>query len=115
MIYCSTITCSLVSLKLGVKKEYLRPLELEKRNTILCNGYPIEVILTEANHCPGAVCILFIFPNGKVFFFNLKKEKINNKTNYFNILILFFRKSFILVTFVGMINYFILQIHFKQW
>ena len=65
-IYGSPTTCALVKLKLGVKSNRLHPLEMEKKHTILCKGFPVEVTLTEANHCPGAVCIIFSFADGKV-------------------------------------------------
>ena len=28
----------------------------------------MEVMLTDANHCPGAACVYFKFPNGKIIF-----------------------------------------------
>ena len=61
-VYCSPATCSLVKLKLNVSSQYLRPLELDKKHTVMCNGVPVQVTLTDANHCPGAVLILFQFP-----------------------------------------------------
>jgi hypothetical protein len=64
-IYCSPATCSLVKLKLNVPSRYLHALSLDKKHTVLCDGVPVEVTLTDANHCPGAVLILFQFPNSQ--------------------------------------------------
>ena len=36
-----------------------------KQYEIQVGGASIEVVLMDANHCPGAVCILFTFSNGK--------------------------------------------------
>lgn len=62
-IYCSPATCSLVKLKLNVPSRYLHALSLDQKHTVMCDGVPVEVTLTDANHCPGAVLILFQFPN----------------------------------------------------
>ena len=62
-IYCSPSTCSLVKLKLNIPSKYLHALSLDKKHTVMCDGVPVEVTLTDANHCPGAVLILFQFPN----------------------------------------------------
>ena len=64
-IYCSPTTAALVKLKLGVKGVVI-PLELEVPHRILVAGSQVGVILTDANHCPGAVCLLFELPGGKV-------------------------------------------------
>lgn len=62
-IYCSPSTCSLVKLKLNVRSRFLHALPLDKKHTVMCDGVPVEVTLTDANHCPGAVLILFQFPS----------------------------------------------------
>jgi hypothetical protein len=62
-IYCSPATCSLVKLKLNVPSRYLHALALDKKHTVMCDGVPVEVTMTDANHCPGSVLILFQFPN----------------------------------------------------
>ncbi|CAH0382396.1 unnamed protein product [Bemisia tabaci] len=54
-IYCSKITASLVMMKIGVKEEFLRILNLKEPRII--NG--VEVTTLDANHCPGAVMFLF--------------------------------------------------------
>lgn len=64
-IYCSPATAGLVRLKLRIQGPHLISLELDKLHTISVGGVDVQVIFTDANHCPGAVCILFLFPNGK--------------------------------------------------
>ncbi|KAL8153080.1 hypothetical protein V2J09_010840 [Rumex salicifolius] len=60
-IYCSMITARLVHMKIGIPWDALEVLPLNQRITI--NG--IHVTCFDANHCPGAVVILFEPPNGK--------------------------------------------------
>lgn len=40
-------------------------LELERTYTIAVGGVNVDVTFIDANHCPGAVCILFSFEGGK--------------------------------------------------
>lgn len=62
IIYCSEVTGKLVTLKLGVQPEYLRPLRLNTWHR-MANGQSqplaLDVCLLDANHCPGAVMFLF--------------------------------------------------------
>uniref|UniRef100_A0A8C6FRN8 DNA cross-link repair 1A protein n=1 Tax=Moschus moschiferus TaxID=68415 RepID=A0A8C6FRN8_MOSMO len=61
-IYCSQITGNLLKRKLHVQEQYIHPLPVDTE--CIVNG--IKVILLDANHCPGAVMILFYLPNGHV-------------------------------------------------
>ncbi|XP_036592311.1 DNA cross-link repair 1A protein [Trichosurus vulpecula] len=61
-VYCSKVTSNLVKNKLCVQERYLHPLPMD--TVCIVNG--IKVVLLDANHCPGAVMILFYLPNGTV-------------------------------------------------
>lgn len=61
-VYCSEITGNLLKSKLHMQKQYVHPLPMDTE--CIVNG--VKVILLDANHCPGAVMILFYLPNGKV-------------------------------------------------
>eukprot|EP01035_Chromulina_nebulosa_P016897 gene16897-22386_t len=65
LIYCSPTTAGLVKLRLRVSGTRVIPLELNISHTIGIGGEDVQVVLTDANHCPGAVIILFSFKNGK--------------------------------------------------
>lgn len=64
-LFCSTVTAALLKLKLKIPSTVLLPLELEKTYNIKVGEKEIEVTLMDANHCPGAVCILFKVKNGQ--------------------------------------------------
>ena len=59
IIYCSLPTAELVVQQLGVDRKYLHPLPMNTPTIIESKGKPITVTLLEANHCPGAVMLLF--------------------------------------------------------
>eukprot|EP00850_Spirogloea_muscicola_P009722 SM000055S18256 [mRNA] locus=s55:342472:345837:- [translate_table: standard] len=61
MIVCSQITARLVQLKIGIAKEKIMEVDLGK--SFMLND--TRVTFLEANHCPGAVMILFEPPDGK--------------------------------------------------
>lgn len=60
-VYCSQITANLVQLKIKLKPGLVRVLPLNESRII----ENVEVVLLDANHCPGAVMFLFRFPTGK--------------------------------------------------
>ncbi|XP_038614382.1 DNA cross-link repair 1A protein [Tachyglossus aculeatus] len=61
-IYCNKITGNLVKSKLNVQEQYIHVLPMD--TVCIVNG--IKVVLLDANHCPGAVMLLFYLPNGNV-------------------------------------------------
>lgn len=65
-IYCSQTTAGLLKLKLKVDGSRIIPLEMNRKYTICIGECHIDVTLLPANHCPGAACILFKFPDGKL-------------------------------------------------
>ncbi|GAB2250737.1 hypothetical protein Droror1_Dr00016987 [Drosera rotundifolia] len=60
-IYCSLATAKLVNMKIGVPWDKLFILPLNQK---ICIG-GVDVTCFDANHCPGAIIILFEPPNGK--------------------------------------------------
>ncbi|KAL4231248.1 DNA cross-link repair 1A protein [Mactra antiquata] len=62
-IYCSKVTGNLVSKKIGVDVKYINTIPLNTP-TVVEN---VEITLLEANHCPGAVLILFKLRTGKIY------------------------------------------------
>lgn len=62
MIYCSSITAKLVNLKIGIPWDKIQVLPLNQKISIA----GVDVTCFDANHCPGAIIILFEPPNGKV-------------------------------------------------
>lgn len=62
MIYCSSITAKLVNLKIGIPWDKIQVLPLDQKINIAGT----DVTCFDANHCPGAIIILFEPPNGKV-------------------------------------------------
>lgn len=60
IIYCSEPTAKLVNQQLGVDRQYLHPLPVGVPVPITTgNGKTVSVTLYNANHCPGAIMILF--------------------------------------------------------
>lgn len=70
VIYCSLITAKLVNLKLGIPWANIQVLPLREKINIAGTN----VTCFDANHCPGAIIILFEPPNGKVCTKTLEKH-----------------------------------------
>ncbi|XP_042963475.1 DNA cross-link repair protein SNM1 isoform X1 [Carya illinoinensis] len=60
-IYCSSITATLVNIKIGIPWDRLQILQLNQKINIA----GVDVTCLDANHCPGSIMILFEPPNGK--------------------------------------------------
>ncbi|KAK9142145.1 hypothetical protein Syun_011545 [Stephania yunnanensis] len=77
-IYCSLITARLVNTKIGIPWERLEVLPLNQK--IRIEG--VDVTCLDANHCPGAIIILFEPANGKTVLhtgdFRFSEEMVNN-------------------------------------
>ncbi|CAL8277436.1 unnamed protein product [Boreogadus saida] len=61
-IYCSPVSAALLKLKLQVKQQWIRPLELDEPYMLPLDDIGKErltVTLIDANHCPGSVMFLF--------------------------------------------------------
>ncbi|GAB4854711.1 hypothetical protein Ancab_023296 [Ancistrocladus abbreviatus] len=76
-IYCSMITAKLVNLKMGISWDKLQVLPLNQKICIA----GVDVTCFDANHCPGAIIILFQPPNGKAVLhtgdFRFSEEMLN--------------------------------------
>ncbi|VFQ97637.1 unnamed protein product [Cuscuta campestris] len=59
-IYCSMVTAKLVNMKMGIPWDNIDILPLNKKINIA----GIDVTCFDANHCPGAIIILFEPPSG---------------------------------------------------
>lgn len=62
VIYVSPVTYSLLVHDMGIPPGRLRVLELNV--TVVIDG--VSVTPLDANHCPGAICLLFEVPTGKI-------------------------------------------------
>ncbi|XP_074281401.1 uncharacterized protein LOC141606247 [Silene latifolia] len=60
-IYCSMITAKLVNTKIGISWDKLEVIPLNQK----INVAGVDVICYDANHCPGAIMLLFEPPNGE--------------------------------------------------
>ncbi|KAL2517580.1 sterile alpha motif (SAM) domain-containing protein [Abeliophyllum distichum] len=61
IIYCSSITAKLINLKIGIPWDKIQVLPLNQKISVA----GIDVTCFDANHCPGAIIVLFEPPNGK--------------------------------------------------
>ncbi|KAH9639172.1 hypothetical protein HF086_000163 [Spodoptera exigua] len=61
LLFCSKITADLCISRLGVNPKCIHVIKTDE--TIRIDG--VEVTAVEANHCPGAVMLVFTLPNGK--------------------------------------------------
>ncbi|KAL1920631.1 uncharacterized protein VTP21DRAFT_1008 [Calcarisporiella thermophila] len=56
-IYCSYVTRNLLIYKIGVNPSFIHPLPLDQ----VCKIEDVNVVLIDANHCPGSCMILFSY------------------------------------------------------
>uniref|UniRef100_A0A2A4K007 DNA repair metallo-beta-lactamase domain-containing protein n=1 Tax=Heliothis virescens TaxID=7102 RepID=A0A2A4K007_HELVI len=61
LLFCSKITADLCISRLGVSPKCIHTIKIDE--TIRIDG--VEVTAVEANHCPGAIMLVFTLPNGK--------------------------------------------------
>ncbi|CAG5022851.1 unnamed protein product [Parnassius apollo] len=61
LLFCTKITADLCTSRLGVNSKYINIINVDE--TIRVDG--VEVTAIDANHCPGAVMLVFTLPNGK--------------------------------------------------
>lgn len=61
LLFCSKITADLCISRLGVIPKCIHVIKVDE--TIRIDN--VEVTAVEANHCPGAIMLLFTLPNGK--------------------------------------------------
>lgn len=61
MLFCSKITADLCMSRLGVNPKCIHIIKVDE--TIRVEG--VEVTALDANHCPGAIMLVFTLPNGK--------------------------------------------------
>ncbi|XP_050667411.1 DNA cross-link repair 1A protein [Leptidea sinapis] len=61
ILYCSKITADLCISRLGVSPKVIKILNFDE--CLKIEG--VEVTAVDANHCPGAVMLVFTLPNGK--------------------------------------------------
>ncbi|KAI5631058.1 DNA cross-link repair 1A protein isoform X1 [Phthorimaea operculella] len=60
-LFCSKITAELCITRLGVNSKCIHVINLDE--PLMVDG--IEVLAVDANHCPGALMLVFTLPNGK--------------------------------------------------
>ncbi|KAJ2940253.1 hypothetical protein O0L34_g11822 [Tuta absoluta] len=60
-LFCSKITAELCLTRLGVNSKCIHVINLDE--AVMVDG--IEVLAVDANHCPGALMLVFTLPNGK--------------------------------------------------
>ena len=60
-LYCTQTTANLVRAKIGLNSSCVHALSLETAHRI----HGVEVVLLDANHCPGSVLFRFSTPDGK--------------------------------------------------
>ncbi|KAG6448827.1 hypothetical protein O3G_MSEX005732 [Manduca sexta] len=61
LLFCSKITADLCMSRLGVNPKCIHVINVDE--TVRVEG--VEVTAVDANHCPGAVMLIFTLPNGK--------------------------------------------------
>ncbi|TYZ61614.1 hypothetical protein PybrP1_008394 [[Pythium] brassicae (nom. inval.)] len=63
VIYCNAVTAALVVQELRIDSKWVHPVPMNTPVTI----HDTQVTFMDANHCPGAVLILFRLKNGRAF------------------------------------------------
>lgn len=65
-IYCSEATAGLLQMHFGLAAHLITALSFESTHRVSCpGGGDFDVVLLDANHCPGAACLLFTFSDGR--------------------------------------------------